>query len=512
MKLDTSFIHELDINRYFELIDYEPYSPYQRAFHDARNHYRFRSWFAGARGGKSHAGAHEMSYELLLPNRQLWIVAPTYELGEKEFRYVWEDLVEKFPRAGYDFRPYMSVMNYNIDRGKMEICIETGAWKSWLRVKSCEHLPSLLGEELDGLLLAEGAKMPSVAWSRYLSYRITSRRGFVIVPTTPDGMNWVHDKFFIKSGGPWQLGYESEGCCGLGDYWTQVSPANASPYYPKEEYERHREEDSEDDFNEQVLGRFVRRQGLVLREIVKPRNRVTWAFCQEKWGWTHTAPLEWPRAVGFDYGRKLAATASVVVPDWSGIVTFKEYFEYGVVEDVIRWALDIPGVNREGTRLIADRSAPLPEYNEALARLNAHASLGVEPSKSDPGKKKVNFETVNRVAKRGQLYIIDEPDGCLGLCREIERFVWKDPTQDDDREQVKKKDDHRIDSMVYHVIELALDLMVEEIRKKPAAHLPDKPEEWEAEFLKQMARVLGGEVPERTDVEEVQHALSGGLW
>jgi len=234
-------ITEDDIYRmkweYFKKVGYDP-SPGQREFHESRA--RFRVMAAGTRFGKSYAAAKEICPRLLLPGEQGWIVGPTYRLGEKEFRYVWEDLVInlKLPTAR---------ANNNLNLGDMYIEFP---WGAWVRVMSAEKPANLLGEELDFVVLAEGSQIKEQVWTRYLRGRLVSRRGFMIANTTPneqDGLIWPM----------FQKGQDRR----IKEYWSGQYGSAEGKTVTAEEVEAVRQEliaqGREDEFREQYLGEFL---------------------------------------------------------------------------------------------------------------------------------------------------------------------------------------------------------------------------------------------------------------
>ena len=90
--LDPEYIQQVKW-KYFEEIDYTPHDGGQRDYHLSEA--RFRIVAAGTRWGKSMSAGNEYAGWLMLapfPIR-LWIVAPSYDLGAKEFEYVWNGLI-----------------------------------------------------------------------------------------------------------------------------------------------------------------------------------------------------------------------------------------------------------------------------------------------------------------------------------------------------------------------------------------------------------------------------------
>lgn len=174
----------------FEEIDYEPHSDEQWAVHNSTA--RFRIPCCGRRWGKSKSAGHEMTAALMdleKPEGYYWIVGPTYKLGEKEFRIVFRDLVNKL-KIGNRIKK-----QFNVNQGNMRIEMP---WGTVCEVVSAEKPDSLLGEGLDGVIMSEAAAHKSETWDRFIEPALSDKRGWAIFPSTPKGFNWYQ--------GLWQLG------------------------------------------------------------------------------------------------------------------------------------------------------------------------------------------------------------------------------------------------------------------------------------------------------------------
>lgn len=152
---------------------------------------RFVSAFAFPRSGKSYWAARYVGPRLLQPDHHSWIVAPTYELGSKEFLYVYNDLLE----LGY-LGMRGVIKHKDIRGGNLDITLP---WGSFLRVKSAEQPLGLRAEELDTLILAEASGLSEQIYYNHLYIRLEKRQGKVLIPTTPKGFNWIYDKFRIPA-------------------------------------------------------------------------------------------------------------------------------------------------------------------------------------------------------------------------------------------------------------------------------------------------------------------------
>lgn len=189
-KMDKFF--KMNKWKYFDLIKYTPH-PRQRLFHESEA--RFKIPICGRRFGKSVMAARDIEPMLMLPNRRYWIVGPTYDLGEKEFRVIWNDMIitlglgkEKAVRRSYA-------------KKQGDLSIEF-PWGTRLEVRSAERPENLVGEGLHGVIMSEAAKHSQDTWDRFIRPALTDYRGTATFPTTPEGQNWLYRL--------WQLGRDPQ--------------------------------------------------------------------------------------------------------------------------------------------------------------------------------------------------------------------------------------------------------------------------------------------------------------
>ncbi len=244
----------------FEMAGYKPHDT-QIAFHKSTA--RFRVLYAGARFGKSFCAAMEVAPLIMAPNTRGWIVAPTYDLGAKEFRYLYDFLISKLGLPTTE-------CVYNVRNGDY---ILRFPWGSEVEVRTCKNEDNLLGEELDWVIMAEAAVMRESVWSRYIRMRLHTRAGIAIFATSPKGFGWL----FKKS----KLGHEpsSKWHTFYGD--SRDNPHNLDTV--------DRDEMSEEDYNEQVLGIPAERGGRCFAEFSRK---------------VHVHPCRWVlKKKGFKYYR-----------------------------------------------------------------------------------------------------------------------------------------------------------------------------------------------------------------
>lgn len=257
----------------FEKLGYEPHSSEQWLIHNS--HARFRIPSCGRRFGKSQAAGHEMTHNLFIPETMWWIVGPTYRLGEKEFRVVWNDLKK------LKLLDKCSTKTYNVNQGQMRIVTPMG---SILEVVSAEKQDTLVGEGLDGVIMSEAAKHKMSTWQMYIEPALSDKRGSAMFPSTPQGFNWYK--------GLYDMGQHTD----FPDYesWRFPTWMNAAMYpggYNDPELVRIRGTVSKQYWDQEYAAEFTTFEGQIYPEWddrvnVKP----------------HTYNPEWPNYWTFDFG------------------------------------------------------------------------------------------------------------------------------------------------------------------------------------------------------------------
>lgn len=180
----------------------------------------------GRRLGKSEIGAAELDAEVVKTKivlrqleemgkrREFWIVGPNYTDAEKEFRKHW-DLIK---RVGIPMDKPGSY--YDAHSGDMQISLFKG--KYIVLGKSAAKPERLVGEGLNGAIMAEAAKMKESTWSKYVRPTLADFNGWSIHASTPEGKNWFYEN--------WQAGQDPYN----EDWASWRIPSWMNPYvYPK---------------------------------------------------------------------------------------------------------------------------------------------------------------------------------------------------------------------------------------------------------------------------------------
>ena len=286
----------ISIKAIFDKVGYKPHAA-QRKIHGAKQtaKARFRVVCAGRRTGKSTFGGHELTFEAIRAyyrqkdldpferRAEFWIVGPEYSDAEKEFRVVWGDLV----RLGI---PMDHPGSYNNPQnGQMSISLYGGRFL--IHCKSAKYPNSLVGEALEGVILAEAAKLKPSIWTKFIRPMLADYRGWAIMTSTPEGKNWFYEMYM--------MGLTSE----HPDWWSIRMPSWANNIlFPggKDDPEIHSMSAgmTDEKFNQEIGAEFAEYVGRVFKDfdeefhVEKLRFNPEWkTFAAIDYGWEN--PFVW---------------------------------------------------------------------------------------------------------------------------------------------------------------------------------------------------------------------------
>ena len=206
----------------YSRVGFVPHSGQKQIAHSKARH---RVAACGRRFGKSYVGGHELTVEamrtrILLPRleetdkrREFWIVGPNYTDAEKEFRVHYNDLVKlgaPFDKPGTYNNPHDGDMQISLYNGKFLVI-----------GKSAQYPDRLVGEGLNGVIMAEAAKQRERTWVKFIRPMLADFNGWSLHTSTPEGRNWFYDN--------WVRGQSEE----FVDWESWRMPAWRNPYvYP----------------------------------------------------------------------------------------------------------------------------------------------------------------------------------------------------------------------------------------------------------------------------------------
>lgn len=296
----TTRVRAIDKRAYFRSIGYAPH-PRQWEYHQSGS--RFKVPVCGRRFGKSTMAARDLEPELLLPKRWYWIVGPTYDLGEKEFRVIWDDMIIK-KKLGQDKRLKKA---YNKKSGDMYIEFP---WRTRVEVRSADHPENLVGEGLHGVIMSEAAKQKDDTWERYIRPALADYRGWASFPTTPEGMNWLYKL--------WQFGQNPK----FKEWAAWRFPSWENPFvypngYDDEEIQNMLREQTPEWFLQEIGADFTAFVGKVFAEFQEEAH-----VLQTEYKFNPA----WPNYMGIDWGfTHPAAFVEFQVSPWDEVFVWREH-------------------------------------------------------------------------------------------------------------------------------------------------------------------------------------------
>lgn len=294
------------------------HKPHERQWLFHQSPARFRVAVCGRRFGKSTMAARDAEPLLFTPGTRGWIVGPTYDLGEKEFRVLWDDLIIK--RAlGKDKRIKKA---YNVKQGNMYIEFNWGASQpvSRVDVRSSDHPETLVGERLDWVILSEAAKQRRETWEKYVQPALADRLGWASFVTTPEGQNWVYE-LWRQGQNPDHKDWDSWQFPSW--YNTHVFPGG----YDDPEIQRIKREVTKEWFEQEIGALFTAFVGRIYPEWSEQSHVTTVGYNPD---WPNYIALDW------GYANPLAAIEFQVTPDDQIRIWREHYAAFHTLEDHIK--------------------------------------------------------------------------------------------------------------------------------------------------------------------------------
>lgn len=214
--------------------------PHEKQMYVLAHQKRFTILDAGRRWGKTILVAYLALKYLLMSEKKIWAVAPTYVLAEKVWNYLMK-YITKFPEG-----------TFNIERSRLRItCKITG---SVLECKSADNPESLLGEGLDFIIFDEASKVDNGdIWEQYLKPTLLDRKGSIIFISTPTGKNWF-----------WRIWVSAKG---KPDWARFQYASHENPHLDPEELKEIEKNTPEMIWRQEWLAQFIEGAGQVFREV-----------------------------------------------------------------------------------------------------------------------------------------------------------------------------------------------------------------------------------------------------
>lgn len=418
----------IDKGKFFDLIGYTPHRR-QVEFHESTA--RFKVAACGRRAGKTLMTAKDIEPLLMVPDQRIWLVAPTYRLGEKEFRVIWNDMMIKL-----EFMKDPDIRKaYNLKQGDMFIQFP---WGTRIDVMSAERKETLVGDGLDLVVMCEAAKHDRETWERMIEPALSDKRGKAIFTSTPEGQNFFYEL--------WQRGLDA----GEPEWesWQYPTWENTIIFpggYDDPEIQRMRRNMPVDAFEQEIAADFTSFTGKIYKEFIEQTHVKN-----------HEYRPDWPNYIAWDFGyvNPLAAVEFQVSPQDTVHVWREHYVSGMILADHIEALKNRP--QPEGYKIdLMFGDAADPEAVEEIC-------INFGPCVADP-KSKDNWRDGINLVKSFLKFRGDSPGlfldpSCRNGIREFNNYKAQEGGRErDPRELAKKCDDHFLDALRYgmmHVFKL----------------------------------------------------------
>ena len=414
----------------FEASGYEPHAA-QEVVHS--NGCRHKVVAAGRRTGKSVIGGNELVVECLythtvLPQlqdnglrREFWIVGPEYSDSAKEFRVMYNTL--KKLQVPMDHPGTY----YNEEAGDLALSCWGG--KFLVHGKSAKYPSTLVGEGLNGVIMAEAAKLKEVVWSKYIRPTLADFRGWSLHSSTPEGKNWFYRN--------WQRGQDpAQKTWASWRVPSWVNPIVFPEGKDDPEIAEMRAEMSEEKFNQEVGADFTEFVGRVFKDFDEEIHVGDFDYTQR-----------WPLYAACDYGwTNPFVWLYIQVDVWDNVYVIGEY--RATRKDINDISRDLAGmpITKHVKVFYPDPADP-----GDTAVLEKH--LRIQANSGTGGEKKWRLELIRQHLKLLPEHVpIEQRQPRLFIDRSCHDLIWemneyrypetKEEAQKSQPEEPMDKDDH----------------------------------------------------------------------
>jgi len=215
--------------------------PHQRPL--LRDPHRHKTAVCGRRWGKTGAGLpacvkghghpdphHPHHLKGALDGGNIWWVAPTFVITQK----IERDLMQCFQTSGFAYH-----------KTARRIELSTGGS---ITLKTAASPASLRGDGLDGIVYDEAAFGSEASWKEALRPALADKKGWSLFLTSPNGPNWVKDRFDLAKTNP-------------NHYRSWQCPSSQNPLMTPEEMEQARLDIGDRAFQQEMLAQFIDTEG-----------------------------------------------------------------------------------------------------------------------------------------------------------------------------------------------------------------------------------------------------------
>lgn len=408
----------------------------------ATDQHRFRTICAGRRWGKSVLSRLIVLKWALERAGPYWIVSPTYRQGKQNH---WLNLKREITQLN----PKWIAKTNEVD---LSITLVNG---SSIELKGAENPDTLRGTKIRGLVVDEIASIRNWdwLWEEVLQGNTADYQAPAIFISTPKGYNHFYDLFKL-------------GDTGDGDYKSWRFKSTDNPYFPAAEFERLKNELTEDTFAQEYLADFRKHTGLVYKEFERDIHVIE----------PFDIPDSWDIYRGIDFGStNPTACLWIAVDRDDNWFVVSEHYATGQTIDYHAGVINAHPLSRRVSSSFGDPSGAqwIAEFNqkgvyitaatkETNTAFNTWVRFGID--KVGQKLKPVPGRTSPLPRHHGTRQVLEVPvpslfvfSSCVQTIREFETYRWKEKSvtqaQDLNEPDVPEKaNDHAMDALRYFAV------------------------------------------------------------
>ena len=376
---------------WYQMLIHFPESSFEMpdgSIHEPEPPWRYLCNSSGRRTGKTLDAALEILYELGLPRRRVWIVAPNYELTDRVFDYVYDWVVRQ-----QVFGPKAWV---KASKTKDQRYIEM-AWASFVKGKSADSPDSLVGDQLDLIVFDECARCVEKIWIENLEPTTIDRKGRAIFPSTPRGYNWF-EKYFER-------GFAKDT---IDKGWRSIQVRTVdNPHQDEKWVLSKKSETPKDVWEQEYEGKFTTRSGLIWPEYENSIYPAGHLFNPDDYDFADGSYTVY-RAIDIGTRHPTACLWGAVDPE-DNLFVFREYQAQNVIHEAHADAIAALTVEKVATTFIspdaARRSMLTNSAQDRLCALDIYRRAGIY---AQPASNNVNAG-ISEVARYFRATLEDHP-------------------------------------------------------------------------------------------------------
>ena len=349
-------------------------------------------------------------------DRNYFIILPTYKQAK---RVAWKMLKSVALDTGIQYKP---------NETELKITFVNG---SFVQLLGSDQPDDIRGIAADGVWLDEWSLHKPSIYTEIIVPALMDRKGWVVKSFTPKGQNHAYEDF-SKAVDPYFL------------------PADKTGVFDDTELNRAREIMSPEEFEQEMLCKFLTYSGLVYNNfsdnahIVKPFE----------------IPAAWTRLVGIDYGLTNPTAIPLMAVDYDGCVYVYDDDIYETDTEVASTAKmlkdKVSGLNYypyiDPSTIAQDQSKKLPDGSSVRYSIfQEFQDNGVERLVPAINSVRPGINKIKTLLTQNKLKIFST---CTNVLLELRNYRWKVNKNKEDAnnpEQPVKVNDHMMDAIRYAI-------------------------------------------------------------